>query len=76
MLAMQAVYFDQGCGAVAHHTLRALVCVDTSTRATVCTPMARKIDDGSKTLTAVSTRITTELNNPKLILQTEKVNLL
>ena len=21
MLAMQAVYFDQGCGAVAHHTL-------------------------------------------------------
>ena len=41
----RSVHFDQGCGAVAHHTLRALVCVDTSTRATVCTPMARKIDD-------------------------------
>ena len=76
MLAMQAVFFDQGCGAVAHHTLRALVCVDTSTRATVCTLMVRKIDDGGRTLTADSTWITTELGYPKLIFQTEKVNLL
>ena len=76
MLAMQAVFFDQGCGAVAHHTLRALVCVETSTRVTVCTPMVRKIDDGGRTLTAVSTWITTELGHPKLIFQTEKVNLL
>ena len=76
MLAMQAVYFDQGFGAVAHHTLRALVYLDTSTRATVCTPMTRKIDDGGKTLTAVSTWITTELGCPKLIFQTEKLKLL
>ena len=76
MLALQAVYFDQGCAAVAHHTLRAWVCVETSTRATVCTPMAREIDTGGKTLTAISTWITTELGYPKLIFQTERVNLL
>ena len=76
MPAMQAFHFDQGCGAVAHNTLRALVCVDTSTRATVRTPMARKTDEGGKTLTAVATWITTKLGYPKLSFLTEKVNLL
>ena len=68
----QADIFDQSSGTVAHHTLHGLVCIDTTTSATFCAPVARKVDDGGYTSTAVANWITVELGCPKRIFQTEE----